>query len=151
MIHLIPGKWFSMIIFVGFLPLFFVAAFFCVWERQWRRTSDFRCCFFSAAIAKIYSHWSIGSRKGRMNGQMPSTLDPAITQSVLMNSYSAANHEMLSLATRNGKIIAEDILSSQHVKFECLSQFSAKCCNYLKQNIYNVSETELLYIFSSHC
>lgn len=64
---------------------------------------------FSAAIAKIYGHWSTGSRKGRMNGQMPSTLDPAITQSVLMNSYSAANHEMLSLATRNGKIISENI------------------------------------------
>lgn len=47
-----------------------------------------------------------------MNGQMPSTLDPAITQSVLMNSYSAANHEMLSLATRNGKIIPEGILNS---------------------------------------
>lgn len=37
-----------------------------------------------------------------MNGQIPTTLDPSITQSMLMNSYSSANHDMHSIATRNG-------------------------------------------------
>lgn len=56
----------------------------------------------SATISKVFSHWNIGGRKGRMsNGGQ--TLDPAITQSVLMNTYSAANHDMDSIGARNGK------------------------------------------------
>lgn len=61
---------------------------------------DFR--IYSASINKIYSHWSSGARKGRMNGQVATTLDPSITQSLLMNSYSSANHDVHSIATRNG-------------------------------------------------
>lgn len=57
---------------------------------------------FSATISKVFSHWTTGGRKGRMsNGGQ--TLDPAITQSVLMNTYSAANHDMHSVVSRNGK------------------------------------------------
>lgn len=54
----------------------------------------------------MYSHWAAGTRKGRMNlGQSLNTLDPAITKSVLMNTYSAANHDLNSIGSgRNGKI-----------------------------------------------
>lgn len=39
-------------------------------------------------------------------GQMPNTLDPAITKSVLMNTYSAANHDLNSISTgRHGKFV----------------------------------------------
>lgn len=58
----------------------------------------------SATISKVFSHWSTGSRKGR-GGQLSQTLDPAITQSVLMNTYSAANHDIHTLAARNGNTI----------------------------------------------
>lgn len=60
--------------------------------------------FSSATISKVFSHWSTGSRKGR-TGQLSQTLDPAITQSVLMNTYSAANHDIHTLGARNGNTI----------------------------------------------
>lgn len=51
---------------------------------------------FSAQISKMFGHWNGASRKGRMS-PLP-TLDPAITQSVLLNTYSAANHDENSIA-----------------------------------------------------
>ncbi|XP_055323078.1 uncharacterized protein LOC129578459 [Sitodiplosis mosellana] len=60
----------------------------------------------SATIQKIYSHWSSGARKGRMNGQIPTTLDPSVTQSMLMNSYSSANHDIHSIAARNARSLS---------------------------------------------
>jgi len=72
-------------------------------------TDDINCigpnnqAYPSATVAKVYSHWSTGARKGRMGGQAPTTLDPSITQSVLMSSYSAANHDMHSIAARNAR------------------------------------------------
>lgn len=71
------------------------------------------CIHFSSTISKVFSHWTTGGRKGRMysGGQ---TLDPAITQSVLMNTYTAANHDMQhSIAARNGKYYNE-----QHKKMK---------------------------------
>lgn len=60
--------------------------------------------FDSATIQKVYSHWSTGARKGRMSAQIPTTLDPSLTQRMLMNSYSSANHDdMHTIAGRNGK------------------------------------------------
>lgn len=59
----------------------------------------------------MFSHWTTGGRKGRMfNGGQ--TLDPAITQSVLMNTYTAANHDMHSITTRNGKYNLKHLLTS---------------------------------------
>lgn len=69
------------------------------------KTNYFVFLLFSrATIAKVYSYWSSGARKGRMNGHTPATLDPSITHSVLMNSYSAANHDIHTLAARNGEL-----------------------------------------------
>lgn len=44
----------------------------------------------------MFTHWNGATRKGRMI-PLP-TLDPAITQSVLLNTYSAANHDINSIA-----------------------------------------------------
>lgn len=73
----------------------FCAKFLCVWVLFYE-------IFFSATIQKVFSHWSTGARKGRMSGQIPATLDPSITQRMLMNSYSSANHDIHSIAARNG-------------------------------------------------
>lgn len=72
---------------------------------------------YSATIQKVYSHWSSGARKGRMNGQIPPTLDPSLTQSMLMNSYSLANHDVHSLAVRNGKYLYFFLLSKHFKEF----------------------------------
>lgn len=55
-----------------------------------------------ASIAKMFTHRTSGARKGRAGLASSTTLDPAITKSVLMNTYSAANHDIHSIAARNG-------------------------------------------------
>lgn len=73
--------------------------------NDFRNESKHFCNFVicSAMIQKIYSHWSTGARKGRMSGQIPTTLDPSLTQRMLMNSYSSANHDDIhTIAARNG-------------------------------------------------
>lgn len=71
------------------------------WSKDWKHFVWFDIC--SAMIQKIYSHWSTGARKGRMSAQIPTTLDPSLTQRMLMNSYSSANHDDIhTIATRNG-------------------------------------------------
>lgn len=72
-------------------------------KKNRSKTKITRVSFDSATIQKIYSHWSTGARKGRMSGQIPTTLDPSLTQRMLMNSYSSANHDDIhTIAARNG-------------------------------------------------